>query len=133
MRQVTLGLAALAIVPLLASCQTTSDETATTTSSGTATTAAPAEADAAAPVVASTASAATQAGGQCAVTIAGGRRRARRQRIRTEQDLKGQWAVTDGASDCGCRLDFSSATNLQMKASNQESLKEGRGLQFAHR
>lgn len=45
--------------------------------------------------------------------------------IRTEQDLKGEWTVTDGAPDCGCSLDFSSGVNLKMESSNQGSLKAG--------
>ena len=43
--------------------------------------------------------------------------------IRTEQDLKGKWTVTDGRSDCGCELDISSGVNLQMKSSNAGTLK----------
>lgn len=35
--------------------------------------------------------------------------------IRTEQDLKGEWTATDGASTCGCILDVSSGINLQGK------------------
>ncbi|GAB4362979.1 MAG: hypothetical protein Kow0026_27190 [Oricola sp.] len=42
--------------------------------------------------------------------------------IRTEQDLKGRWTITDGAPDCGCELDISSATNLQMKTANKGKL-----------
>ncbi len=38
--------------------------------------------------------------------------------IRTEQDLKGMWAITDGRSDCGCQIDVSSGVNLQMKSAN---------------
>lgn len=38
--------------------------------------------------------------------------------IRSEQDLKGTWTATDGRSDCGCRLDISAATNLQLKTAN---------------
>lgn len=43
--------------------------------------------------------------------------------IRTEQDLKGRWTITDGAAECGCELDISSATNLQMKSANKGRLK----------
>ncbi len=42
--------------------------------------------------------------------------------IRTEQDLKGRWTATDGSPNCGCSLDVSSATNLQMKAANKGKL-----------
>ncbi|PWW00482.1 hypothetical protein DFR52_103689 [Hoeflea marina] len=43
-------------------------------------------------------------------------------RIRTEQDLKGIWTITDGRSDCGCAVDISSGVNLQMKSSNAGAL-----------
>jgi hypothetical protein len=45
------------------------------------------------------------------------------QQIRTEQDLKGDWIVTDGRPDCGCSVSFSSGVNLQMKSSNAGALK----------
>lgn len=32
--------------------------------------------------------------------------------IRTEQDLKGVWAATDGASTCGCEINFSSGVSV---------------------
>lgn len=43
--------------------------------------------------------------------------------IRTEQDLKGEWAITDGRPDCGCTVSISSGTNLQMKSSNAGKLR----------
>lgn len=43
--------------------------------------------------------------------------------IRTEQDLKGVWTITDGSANCACQLDISSGTNLQMQSSNQGKLK----------
>ena len=36
-------------------------------------------------------------------------------KIRTEQDLKGEWSATDGSPSCGCTLDISSGFNLQGK------------------
>lgn len=38
--------------------------------------------------------------------------------IRAEQDLSGEWSATDGAQDCGCTVDIRSATNLNLKVSN---------------
>lgn len=42
--------------------------------------------------------------------------------IRTEQDLKGEWAVTDGRPDCGCTISISSGTNLKMESSKAGKL-----------
>jgi len=43
--------------------------------------------------------------------------------IRTEQDLKGRWTITDGRADCGCELEFSSGVNLKMESSDNGALK----------
>ena len=43
--------------------------------------------------------------------------------IRTEQDMKGKWLVTDGRSDCACNISINSGINLQMKSSNKGKLK----------
>ncbi len=58
-------------------------------------------------------------GGGLGAAVAGG---AARSTIRTEQDLKGSWTITDGASGCGCTLNISSGVNLQMKSSNKGKL-----------
>ena len=42
--------------------------------------------------------------------------------IRTEQDLKGDWAITDGRPDCGCTMSISSGTNLRMESSKAGKL-----------
>lgn len=42
--------------------------------------------------------------------------------IRTEQDLKGEWAITDGRPDCGCTMSISSGTNLRMESSKAGKL-----------
>ncbi|TDH37869.1 hypothetical protein E2A64_01650 [Pseudohoeflea suaedae] len=42
--------------------------------------------------------------------------------IRTEQDLKGEWAITDGRPDCGCTISISSGTNLKMESSKAGKL-----------
>jgi len=42
--------------------------------------------------------------------------------IRSEQDLKGTWTATDGAPTCGCAIDVSAATNLQLKTANKGKL-----------
>ncbi len=42
--------------------------------------------------------------------------------IRSEQDLKGRWTVTDGSPNCGCSIDIKATTNLQMKTANKGKL-----------
>ncbi|PCJ95799.1 MAG: hypothetical protein COA52_03025 [Hyphomicrobiales bacterium] len=58
-------------------------------------------------------------GGGLGAAVAGG---AAKGTIRTEQDLKGSWTITDGASGCGCAVKISSGVNLQMKSSNKGRL-----------
>lgn len=43
--------------------------------------------------------------------------------IRTEQDMKGKWLVTDGRSHCACNISISSGFNLQMTSSDKGKLK----------
>lgn len=43
--------------------------------------------------------------------------------IRTEQDMKGEWLITDGRSNCACKVSINSGVNLQMKSSNKGKLK----------
>lgn len=43
--------------------------------------------------------------------------------IRSEQDLKGVWTATDGSPNCGCSLEISAATNLQLKTANAGRLR----------
>jgi hypothetical protein len=59
-------------------------------------------------------------GGGLGGAIAGG---IARDQIRTEQDLKGTWMITDGSQDCGCQIDISSGTNMRMQSSNKGRLK----------
>lgn len=59
-------------------------------------------------------------GGGLGGAIAGG---IARDQIRTEQDLKGTWMITDGSQDCGCQLDISSGTNMRMQSSSKGRLK----------
>ncbi|WP_306117238.1 MULTISPECIES: hypothetical protein [unclassified Roseitalea] len=58
-------------------------------------------------------------GGGLGAAVAGG---LARNTIRTEQDLKGSWTITDGAPDCGCRIDISSGVNLAGQSSNAGAL-----------
>lgn len=58
-------------------------------------------------------------GGGIGAAVAGG---AARSTIRTEQDMKGKWLITDGRSNCACNLSISSGVNLQMKSSNKGKL-----------
>lgn len=59
-------------------------------------------------------------GGGIGAAAAGG---AATSTIRTEQDMKGKWLVTDGRSDCACNISINSGVNLQMKSSNKGKLK----------
>ncbi len=59
-------------------------------------------------------------GGGIGAAVAGG---AATSTIRTEQDMKGKWLVTDGRADCACNISINSGVNLQMKSSNKGKLK----------
>lgn len=59
-------------------------------------------------------------GGGIGAAVAGG---AATSTIRTEQDMKGNWLVTDGRSNCACNVSISSGVNLQLKSSNKGKLK----------
>ncbi len=49
-------------------------------------------------------------GGGIGAAVAGG---LAADRIRSEQDLDGNWALTDGKPDCGCAIEISAGVNLQ--------------------
>lgn len=42
--------------------------------------------------------------------------------IRTEQDMKGKWLVTDGRPNCACNVAINSGVNLQLQSSNKGKL-----------
>ncbi|MEN0001705.1 MAG: hypothetical protein AAF940_12555 [Pseudomonadota bacterium] len=62
-----------------------------------------------------------RAGGGLGGAISGG---LARQAIRSEQDLDGNWTLTNGAPDCGCTIEISAGVSLQGAEATQGGIKK---------